>query len=370
MLAIVATYQLREVQETSYSLIVTLNSISQKFFGGKNYLNTSNYGLFPKEAIENIQLSATALGNGSFDTQTRDDSIEASRAYFANIIGQVQVSQVSTGCSVSPYVGLVANSLPDGSKVLIAEDDFTSLTMPFAIQKGRLDINEVPLNRFIDSIDNSYAFAAVSAVQSSNGSTIDLDALAEKRNKTGTKVLVDATQSAGCLPMEADKFDIVICSAYKWLLCPRGVAFGYFSQELIESILPINVGWFSSNNSHSAYYGSDMAISLTARKFDISPSGLNWIGAEPALRLLLDQGIETIHDHNVSVANEFCEMRGMPETNSAIVTTPIDSDTIHKLNKEGIQFGVQEGKREGFARFSFHLYNSSEDAALAASCFD
>lgn len=340
------------------------------FVGGNNYLNTSNYGLFTNDAVTLIQSTARQLGDGTFDTATRDEAVESSRQYFADIIGAKNLANISTGCSGSPYVGLIANSLADGSKVLIAEDDFTSLTMPFAIHRDRLEIVEVPLDEFIDTLDETFDWAAVSVVQSADGRIIDLDSLAQKRITTSTKVLVDATQSAGWLPMNAESFDMVVCAAYKWLLCPRGVSFAYFSQELIDTITPINIGWYASDDSHSAYYGTDMSISPTARKFDISPTGINWIGAEPSLRLLVETGIENIHQHNVGLANLFRDKLSIPESNSAIVTTRIDEKTISLLGDKDIQFGIQEGSRTGFARFSFHLYNDENDALLAASCFE
>ncbi len=349
---------------------MVLSLKSDAFLGGNKYLNTSNYGLFPKDAVSLMQSATQELGLGTFNTDTRDIAVEASRKHFASIIGATNTENISTGCSSSPYVGLIANSLPPGSKVLIAQNDFTSLTMPFAIHKDNLEIVEVQLDEFIETLDSSFDWAAVSVAQSANGTVIDLDALAKKRIETGVKILVDATQSAGWLPMKAEDFDVVVCAAYKWLICPRGVAFAYISDELIKNITPINVGWYASDNSHSAYYGSDMSISSTARRFDISPTGINWIGAEPALRLLLETGINNINEHNVGLANIFREKMNMPQSNSAIVTTPIDAESILRLNAAGIQFGIQEGKQAGFARFSFHLYNTEDDALLAASCFE
>ncbi|MGH8424787.1 MAG: hypothetical protein ACRER3_20915, partial [Pseudomonas fluorescens] len=177
-----------------------ITAISKSFVGGRNYLNTTNYGLFPSVAIDQMQRAAQALGEGSFDTETRDAALESSRKYFAQLVG-VDSPSVAIGSSVSPFVGLVANSLPVRSTVLLVEDDFTSLTLPFVIQRDRLNVVAVPLDKFVDAIDDSIDIAVVSAVQSADGAIVDVDALAQKRNDRNVKIILDATQATGWLPI-------------------------------------------------------------------------------------------------------------------------------------------------------------------------
>jgi selenocysteine lyase/cysteine desulfurase len=59
--------------------------------------------------------------------------------------------------------------------------------------------------------------------QSADGHLVDLDALRAVR-EVGTRVVLDATQSVGWLPAPLGWADAVVCAGYKWLLCPRGVA--------------------------------------------------------------------------------------------------------------------------------------------------
>jgi len=99
-----------------------ITAINNSFAGGRNYLNTTNYGLLPNAAIDHIQQAAQVLGEGLFDTETRDAALESSRKYFAQLVG-VDSSSVAIGSSVSPFFGLVANSSPDRSTVLLVEDD-------------------------------------------------------------------------------------------------------------------------------------------------------------------------------------------------------------------------------------------------------
>ena len=56
-----------------------------------------------------------------------------------------------------------------------------------------------------------------------------------------------------------------------------------------------------------------------ARRFDVSPAWFSWVGQAPALELLLDVGVDTIHAHNVGLANRFRTGLGLPPEDSAIV---------------------------------------------------
>ena len=77
-------------------------------------------------------------------------------------------ADVAQGASASMFIGLVAASLPDGARVLVADGDFTSVLFPFAAQSGRgVTVESVPLDRLIaDALDARHNLVAVSAVQS------------------------------------------------------------------------------------------------------------------------------------------------------------------------------------------------------------
>lgn len=111
---------------------------------------------------------------------------------------------VAVGHQASPFVGLVAAAVPDGAEVLVAAGEFTSVTFPFLAQTGRgVTVREVPLTALADEVRESTYLVAVAAVQSADGSLSDLDAVAEAAARSGTRTLVDLTQAAGWLPVDA-----------------------------------------------------------------------------------------------------------------------------------------------------------------------
>jgi selenocysteine lyase/cysteine desulfurase len=347
--------------------VTAIDELRRAFRGGTGYLNTTHHGLLPDVAVERLQTAARALGDGSFDTRARDAAVASARGHFARLMG-VAATHVATGPSVSVFVGLVVSSLPDGSTVLIVEDDFTSLTLPIVVQRDRLNVVAVDAARLIDAIDHTIDVVAVSAVQSSDGAVMDLRAMAQKRRDLGITVLLDVTQAAGWLPIAAREHDVVVAAAYKWLLCPRGVAFACFNERMIAATRPILAGWYAAEDIASGYYGTNVELSSTARRFDLSPSGINWLGAEPALALLTGCDIDDIRAHDVGLANRFRTGLDEPGSNSPIVSLPASDDAVRRLRSQGIRFGLQAGRRRGHARFAFHIYNTVDDVDAAVTC--
>jgi selenocysteine lyase/cysteine desulfurase len=268
-----------------------------------------------------------------------------------------QPENVAVGATVSGLVGLVAASLPAGTRVLVPEVEFTSTLFPFMAQPG-LEVRTVPAAELAGTIDDSVGAVAFSAVQMSTGEVADLDAVADAARAAGAITVVDATQAAGWLPLDASRFDFVAAAGYKWLLSPRGTAWMTVAPERLESVVPAAAGWFAADDPYKAYIGAPLRLADDARRLDTSPAWFSWVGCEPALDLLLDVGVETIHEHNVGLANRFRAAMGLEPSNSAIVSLDGNADA---LRAEGIQVAEPGGR----LRVGFHLYNSEEDADRA-----
>jgi selenocysteine lyase/cysteine desulfurase len=173
--------------------------------------------------------------------------------------------------------------------------------------------------------------------------------------------VIDATQAAGWLPLDAGRFDVVVCHGYKWLLSPRGTAFLAVRDELQDGILPHAAGWYAGAEIWDSIYGPPLRIADTGRRFDISPAWLCWEGTLPALEMIEKTGVAAIGAHDVARADRFREHLGMPPSNSAIVSVAVDG-AGEKLKAAGISAAT----RAGAARLSFHLYNTEADADRAA----
>ncbi len=207
------------------------------------------------------------------------------------------------------------------------------------------------------------ALVAVSAVQSADGRLADLDALDAAAGATGTRVLLDLTQAAGWLPVDASRFAYTVCGGYKWLLAPRGTCFFTVRADAADDLVPHSAGWYAGAHPWDSIYGSPLRLATDARRFDISPAWHSWVGQAPALDLLTEIGVPALHEHALGLANDFRARLSLPPGDSAIVTLATAPDIETRLRQGGIAAGMRAGR----LRLAFHVNNTADDVARAAA---
>ena len=319
------------------------------------YLNTASFGLPPKPAWDALQAALGDWRGGRTSWEDWNDVTDAARASFARLC-DVPVEWVAVGGTVSGLVGLIAASLPNGTRVLSTESEFTSLLWPFLAQGRGVDVRCVPVARLAEAIDAHTDVVAFSAVQSSNGEIADLEAVASAAGHHGALTVIDATLACGWLPFDGRRFDACVCAAYKWLLSPRGTAFMGVAPALLERLTPHAAGWYAGDDPHASYYGPPLRLASTARRLDMSPAWFSWVGTAPALKLILDIGVEVIHEHNLRLANAFRAGLGLEPAGSAIVAAAVPGAEERLRGTP-----VMASARAGLLRTSWHLYNTEED---------
>jgi selenocysteine lyase/cysteine desulfurase len=325
------------------------------------YLNTASFGLPPKPAWDALEAALADWRHGRTSWEAWCEATERSREHFGALVGMAP-DRVATGASVSYLVGLVAAAVPDGSRVLVPDVDFSSLTWPFLVHEHRLELRFAPLAKLAEAIDAPTDVVAFSAVQSSDGTVADLEAIAKAAASHETFSVVDATHAVGWLPLDGSAFDAVTCAAYKWLMSPRGTAFLTLSPRALEQTVPLAPNWYAADDRFGRYYDPELHLAGDARRLDLSPAWFSWIGTEPALQLLCEIGVEQIHDHNLALANRFRAGLGLPAGDSAIVSVDVPG-AEQKLSNAGIRASV----RGGSLRASFHVYTTEADVDAALS---
>ena len=318
------------------------------------YCNTASYGLPPRPAWDALQAALGDWQGGRTSWEHWGASTEASRAAFARLVG-VDTRRVAVGATVSELVGAIVTALPAGTRVVVPEIEFASNLFPYLVQ-SRLDVHTVPVADVADAVADGAGAVAFSAVQMSTGEVADVDAILDAATAVGAVTICDATQAAGWLPIDAGRFDALVCGAYKWLMSPRGSAFLTVSDRLLADAVPHSAGWYAGEDVHTSYFGPPLRLAHDARRFDLSPAWFCWVGTAPVLELIEEIGVQAIHDHNVALANRFRAGVGMEAADSAIVSADVP-DAAERLARAGIVAAMRGGR----LRTSWHVYNDERD---------
>ncbi|WP_049563717.1 aminotransferase class V-fold PLP-dependent enzyme [Nonomuraea sp. SBT364] len=318
------------------------------------WLNTASYGLPPRRAFEELQAVLAEWRHGSGDWKPWDAAVGRSRAAFARLVG-APPEDVSISSTVSQIMSTVATALPPDAEVLVPETEFTSNLFPWAVAAR---VTTVPADRLADAVTSSTAAVAFSLVQSATGEVAPLADIVAAARDHDALVIADGSQACGWLPVGVTGVDALACAAYKWLMAPRGAAFGYLSPRLRDRMRPLAANWYAGADEGGSYYGPPLRLAGDARAFDLSPAWFCFVGAAPAIELLDEIGVERVREHDVALANRFRAGLGLEPYDSAIVAVDAPGE---RLAAAGIRAAVRAGR----VRASFHAYNTTADVDRA-----
>ena len=323
------------------------------------YLNASTLGLPPVRTADAVRTAVDAWQAGQACAVGYGEHVEASRALFARLVG-VPTGWVAVGSQASVMVAEVAVRVPDDALVLTVEGEFTSVTGPFESQAHRgVRTVGAPLDQLADAVRaRRPAVVAFSLAQSADGRLVDADALADAARDVGALTLCDITQAAGWLDVDAGRWDVTVCSAYKWLCAPRGSAFLTVRPEAVDRLSGHNAGWYAGEDVWASVYGPGLTTAADARRFDVSPAWLSWVGTHTSLEVLLDLPAPQRRRHGADLADRLRERLGLPAQGRPVLGLP-DPDG-HVLSALAAA-GCTAVSRAGRARLSFHLWNDGED---------
>ncbi|WP_300008904.1 aminotransferase [Pseudonocardia sp.] len=338
------------------------NAFGQDFDVPDAYLNTAGIGVPPVVAADAVADAVSGWRTGAGRPGSHDAAVALARSAYARLVG-VAADRVAIGSTVSGLVSLAAAGLAPRSRVLVSEGEFTSLTWPLAARGHELV--EAPLAE-IGERAAGFDAVAVSVVQSADGAIADLDALRAARGtpsaggggRPGTRVLLDATQSAGWFAADLGWADAVVCAGYKWLLSPRGVA--WMAVHPDWELPPEQAGWYAGEDIWSSIYGLPPRLASDARGLDTSPAWYGHAGAAVAVPWLATLDRAAVHAHCAGLGDALRAGLGRRPTGSAIVSVPAP-DAARRLAAAGVACS----ERAGAARLAFGLYCTADDVAAA-----
>jgi cysteine desulfurase/selenocysteine lyase len=356
------------------------------------YLNQASLGLIPRISLEASTRFLTDIaqhGNLRLSDQAEAEILDTLRAAAADLLG-APVASVAVVGGASEGLGQLAAMLSDpGGEVILVPSDFPSVTYPWlaAHERSGMRIRWVPdvaakdlTQSLVDAISERTTVVCVSAVQFSTGTHVDVAALVGRARSAGARVVVDVTQMAGAAPVTMDAWgaDALVCSGYKWLSAPGGVALLAVAAELAAVIPPL-VGWKGSATPFD-FKPQELSLAGDARRFELSTMSYSAAsGLLASIRLLTGLGLDSIREHADRLAARLVKQTApLGWTPYRPLSDRCASGHIVSLRHptaaaEEVQAALADehriitSSRGGGVRVSLHVYNSDDDVRAVSA---
>ena len=350
------------------------------------YLNTAACGLLSTETQDVIQRSTQQYAQqGSVGRDAWFNEMDSIRSRAAEFLGSTAV-EVALISNFTDGIYQVAQLLQNYRRVLVVADDYPSLLLPWHLlgfevfTVAALPDGRIPLEAIEDNIQKyDIELLAVSRVQYSSGFRLPLTALSHIRQEHNIKLVVDATQSLGVIPINLRKtpVDILIGSGYKWLTAGLGNGLLYIRQDLYAELSPKVLGFGTVGSSFSIQEIDSIPFTpatLEAGHYNF----FSLFALKQALEEIREIGVSTIFDKVVQLRQQL--EASLPEkvklvsnyeddSSSSIVVVDAPAEAESQLKARNI---VTSTRPRGL-RISPHFYNSDQDiqklcSALADLC--
>ncbi|MCH8245114.1 MAG: aminotransferase class V-fold PLP-dependent enzyme [Bacteroidetes bacterium] len=350
------------------------------------YLNQASLGLIGQPAVRAMHDFLDDIARHGNLKMTDEDEVgffESLRVRGARILN-CETDRLAILASASELLGQLPFLIPpkSGGKIIAVSTDFPAVTRPWIRYEADSDCvlcyvddiaTENLTDALIDAIDERTSVVAVSLVQFSTGSLVDIPRLREATARVNARLVVDVTQAAGILKIDSQKWaaDVVVTSGYKWLGGHGGVALAAVSSKLLECA-PLLPGWMGTSEPFN-FNTKQLSFAKSAHRFTQSTMAyLSIVGLTASLDNLLSLGESQLEAHSRSLSLRLIEgarphgwtpFRKMedPSASPHIVaiahpTRSLDS-AMEALRKKGIVCG----ERNGRLRFSLAPFNDSDD---------
>jgi selenocysteine lyase/cysteine desulfurase len=354
------------------------------------YLNQASLGLIPRISVEASVRFLTEVaqhGNLRLSDQAEARVLDGLRTAAAELLG-APVSSVAVLGGASEGLGQLAALLSSaGGEVVLVANDFPSVTYPWLAARDRLGmrirwVRDTPAHDLTlalgDAISERTTVVCVSAVQFATGSQVDVATLVACARDVGARVVVDVTQLAGAAPVTMTQWgvDALVCSGYKWLSAPSGVALLAITESLAAT--PVIVGWKGSATPFD-FTPQELSLAADARRFELSTMSYSAaVGLLTSIQLLTRIGMTAISEHASRLAADLAEQTaplgwapyrapGERSASGHIISLRHPAAAAGQVQAAlASQYQINTSSRAGGIRVSLHAYNGSDDIRALA----
>jgi selenocysteine lyase/cysteine desulfurase len=350
------------------------------------YLNQASIGLIGQPAATAMHTFIDSVArHGNLYMSDRDEVAycETLRERASRLL-HCDSTQVAIVASASEILGQLPMLLQPRlrSTILAVSSDFPAITRPWlrlaALKNHTVRfVDDQPTcdltDTLIEAIDESTSVVAVSSVQYATGTVVDISRLRQSAVEVGARLIVDATQAAGAMRVDAAAWnaDAVVASGYKWLGGHGGVALAVMSPLLLEQVPPLP-GWMGASDPFG-FDATSVSLANDARRYTQSTmSYASMAGLVVAVEQLLSLGEARIEAHArslsamlVSDASKYgwepFRSVGDPAGSPHIISLGHPRESVPAIVEGLRSCNIVCGNRGGRIRISLAPYNDASD---------
>ena len=366
------------------------------------YLDSSATSfLKPPQVAEAVFRSFNIIGNAGrgahAPTLNASRLIYDTREKLAALFGTPDPSRIAFTCNATEALNIaIHGAIHPGEHVITTACEHNSVLRPLYLkEKEGTELTIIPADKkgrirydlLESSVKSNTSAIVLTHASNLSGNVTDLAFVSNFAKKHGLLLIVDASQTAGSLPINVVKMgiDILCFTGHKGLFGPQGTGGLYVREGLTLS--PLKSGG-SGIHSFDRQHPTDMPTALEAGTLN----GHGIAGLNAGLDYILSTGVKNIHAKEISLARRF--VNGISDISDltlygdidAPLRTPIISLNIGNMSSasvsdilwEDYEICVRAGahcaplmhktfgtEKQGAVRFSFSCFNTEAEIDTA-----
>lgn len=366
------------------------------------YLDSSATSfLKPPQVAEAVFRSFNTIGNAGrgahAPTLNASRLIYDTREKLAALFGTPDPSRIAFTCNATEALNIaIHGAIHPGEHVITTACEHNSVLRPLYLkEKEGTELTIIPADKkgrirydlLESSVKSNTSAIVLTHASNLSGNVTDLAFVSNFAKKHGLLLIVDASQTAGSLPINVVKMgiDILCFTGHKGLFGPQGTGGLYVREGLTLS--PLKSGG-SGIHSFDRQHPTDMPTALEAGTLN----GHGIAGLNAGLDYILSTGVKNIHAKEISLSRRF--VNGISDISDlklygdidAPLRTPIISLNIGNMSSASVSdilwedyeicvrasahcaplmhktFGTE---KQGAVRFSFSCFNTEAEIDTA-----
>jgi kynureninase len=232
----------------------------------------------------------------------------------------------------------------------------------------------VPLDRFLEAIDEETLLVPFSHVLFKSGFLQNAKAITERAHEVGARVVLDCYQSAGTVPFSVKDLNVDFATggSVKWLCGGPGAGYLYVRPDLHDQLEPKTTGWMAHEQPFA--FDTELRYATGIRRFlHGSPAIPALYAAQSGYQIINKIGVENIRHKSVLQTTrliQLAEEAGFEVTSPKNAaqrggTITVGHPDAGAITSELIKREIIVDYRPGAGiRISPHFYNTDEEMEI------